>query len=281
MNSTSDEARRFTFESGVHGAGGFARVIKGRDNVLERDIAVKVLDTIVTAFPEDQERFRREARILARFSHPHIPVIYDIDFSDGGFLIIFQFIEGITLRKLIDDEGPANIGEVRTWFQQVAAALDYAHSMDIVHRDVKPENIIITPSRATAYLVDFGIALSKEDAERLTGSGYAIGTPGYMSPEQASGDEVDARSDICSLGITMYEVLAGKPISQGQYEDLSIMNEAIPPEIDHLIQACLVVKERRIASAKAFSTVGCQRNWTLLRPRKPRRLGVVEAPSEG
>jgi len=260
-----DEARRFTFEPGVHGAGGFARVIKGRDNVLERDIAVKVLDPIVTAFPEDQERFRREARILARFSHPHIPVIYDIDFSDGGFLIIFQFIEGITLRKLIDDEGPANIGQVRTWFQQVALALDYAHSMDIVHRDVKPENIIITPSRDTAYLVDFGIALSKEDAERLTGSGYAIGTAGYMSPEQASGDEVDSRSDICSLGITMYEALAAKPIPQGQYEDLSIMNETIPPEIDLLIQDCLVVKERRIASANAFNT----RLAGALRTQKP------------
>ena len=265
MKSTLDEAKRFTFDSGIHGAGGYAKVIKGRDNALERDIAVKVLNPIVTAFPGDQERFRREARTLARLSHPHIPAIYDIDFSDGGFLIIFQFIDGITLRQLIDDEGPANIGQVRTWFQQVASVLDYAHSMDIVHRDVKPDNIIITPNRDTAYLVDFGIALAKEDAERLTRSGYVMGTPGYMSPEQASGDEVDARSDICSLGITMYEVLAGRPLPQGQYEDLSIMNEAIPPEIDHLIQDCLVVKERRIASAKVFST----RLAGALRSQKP------------
>jgi serine/threonine protein kinase len=250
------QVKRFTFESRVYGAGGFAKVIKGRDNVLERDIAVKVLDTITTAFPEpDQERFRREARILARLSHPNIPAIYDIDFSEGGFLIIFQFIEGQTLREIIDEEGPTSITIVRTWFQQIASALDSAHELSIVHRDVKPSNIIITPNRETAYLVDFGIALSKEDAVRITESGFVIGTPGYMSPEQISGDEVDARSDIYSLGITMYEVLAGRPIPQGQYEDLSILNEAIPPEIDRLIQECLLQRDRRVASAKAFSAL--------------------------
>src|SRR6266481_6492263 len=101
---------RFTFQDRPHGAGGFAKVIRGRDNILERDIAIKVLDPLVTEFGEsDQERFRREARILAKLSHPNIPAIYDVDLSPGKFSIIFQFIEGITLRQIIDKEGATQI----------------------------------------------------------------------------------------------------------------------------------------------------------------------------
>src|SRR5687767_2029143 len=100
-------AERFTFQTEPHGAGGFAKVIKGRDNELERDIAVKVLNPLVKAFPEaDVDRFKREARILAKLSHPNIPAIYDVDFSADKFLIVFQFIEGKTLKELIDQEGP-------------------------------------------------------------------------------------------------------------------------------------------------------------------------------
>lgn len=246
---------RFTFQMELHGAGGFAKVIKGRDNALERDIAVKVLDPLVTQFPEaDQERFRREARILARLSHPNIPAIYDVDFSHGRFLIIFQFIEGRTIRKIIEDEGPLQVDVARTWFQQIASALDHAHNLGIVHRDVKPENIIITSDRSTAYLVDFGIAISAEDAKRITKSGFAVGTPGYMSPEQQAGEEVDPKSDIYSLAVTMYEALAGKSIPVGDYEELSAVNEAIPPQIDDLIRDCLLQKDRRLDSAKTFSS---------------------------
>lgn len=244
---------RFTFEMEPHGAGGFAKVIKGRDNALERDIAVKVLDPLATQFPEaDQQRFRREARILARLSHPNIPAIYDVDFSPGRFLIIFQFIEGVTIRKLTEEEGPCQVDVARTWFQQIASALDHAHTLGVVHRDVKPENIIITPDRTTAYLVDFGIAISAEDARRITKSGFVVGTPGYMSPEQQAGESVDTRTDIYSLGVTLYEALAGKTIPVGDYEELSAANEAIPPQIDDLIRDCLLPRERRVDSAKSF-----------------------------
>lgn len=260
------EPQRFTFESETHGAGGFAKVIKGRDNDLERDIAVKVLDPLATKFSEsDQERFRREARILARLSHPNIPAIYDVVFSPGTFLIVFQFVEGSTLRKVIDEQGPCDIGAARTWFQDIAAALEHAHGLAIVHRDVKPENIIVTPNRESAYLVDFGIALSTEEAKKLTESGFVIGTPGYMSPEQQGGEDVDWRSDIYSLGVTLYEALAGKPIPVGQYEELSAANEAIPPQIDDLIRDCLLPKGRRLDSARAFTS----RLSGALRPLKP------------
>lgn len=259
-------APRFEFDPRPHGEGGFARVIRGRDNALERDIAVKILNPLATQFSEpEQERFRREARILARLSHPNIPSIYDVDFGPGRFLIIFQFIEGLTLRRLLEEEGPADVPKVQIWFRQIASALDHAHGLGIVHRDVKPDNIIITPDRESAYLVDFGIALLAQEAKKLTDSGNWIGTPGYMSPEQQAGEKVDGRADIYSLGVTLYEVLAGRAIAQGQYQELSLLNEAIPPQIDELVRACLEAKERRLDSAKTFLS----RLSTLLAPARP------------
>jgi serine/threonine-protein kinase len=244
---------RYEFEPKPHGEGGFARVIRGKDLELERDVAVKVLNRLATQFsPSEQERFRREARTLARLSHPNIPSIYDVDFGPGKFLIYFQFIEGTTLRKILDDEGVADFPRVQSWLKQVASALDHAHSLGVVHRDVKPDNIIITADRETAYLVDFGIALSVQEAKRLTESGNWIGTPGYMSPEQQAGEEVDAKADLYSLGVTLYESLAGRSIPQGQYQEISVLNQAVPPHIDELVRACLEPKERRLESAKAF-----------------------------
>ena len=245
---------RFTLQEQPHGSGGFAKVIRGRDNILERDIAVKVLDPIATEFSEsDQERFRREARILAKLSHPNIPAIYDVDLSPGKFSLIFQFIEGMTLRQLIDKEGPTQIGEARIWFHQVAAALEHAHSLGVIHRDVKPDNIIVRPDRESAYLVDFGIAISAEEAKKLTKSGFVVGTPGYMSPEQQAGEELDPKTDVYSLAVTLYEGLAGHRIPIGDYEELSAVNETIPPQIDDLIRDCLMLRDRRVDSVKNFS----------------------------
>jgi serine/threonine protein kinase len=248
------EPPRFTLQEEPHGTGGFAKVIKGRDNILERDIAVKVLDPLATEFSEsDQERFRREARTLAKLSHPNIPAIYDVDFSPGKFSLIIQFIDGVNLKSPIDKEGRCQLSEARVWFHQIASALEHAHSLGIIHRDIKPANIIIRPDRESAYLVDFGIALSTEEAKKLTKSGFVIGTAGYMSPEQQAGEPLDARTDVYSLAITLYESLAGRPIPVGEYEELSAGNEAIPPQVDELIRDCLLAKERRVDSARDFS----------------------------
>ena len=259
---------RYKFDSKPHGAGGFGQIIRGHDNALERDVAVKILSRLRETFTEaEMERFRREARILAKLSHPNIPAIYDVVFEkdDVTFLIIFQFVEGVNLRQMMATSGACALSEVRNWFHQIASALDYAHSKGIVHRDVKPDNIIITPDREAAYLVDFGIALSSEESKKLTERGNAIGTPGYMSPEQVAGKDLDKRTDLYSLGVTLYEALAGKPIAVGGYMDLSAADESIPPQIDELIQECILPAERRIPSAKGFSV----RLAGALRPAKP------------
>jgi serine/threonine protein kinase len=259
-------SERFVFETAVHGEGGFGKVRKGRDTELERDIAVKVLSLPAPQFsPDDIERFRREARTLAKLTHTNIPAIYDVVFKPDEFRIIFQFIPGSTLREIIKAEGACKVGEAKLWFTQVAAALDHAHQAGVIHRDVKPDNIIITPGRDAAYLVDFGIALTKEDNKRLTKTGYVIGTPGYMSPEQEAREELDETTDIYSLGVTLYEALAGKRITLGNYEDLSATNEAVSPEIDSLIRDCLLGRDKRLRSAKAFS----QRLTTAFASNKP------------
>jgi len=258
---------RFSFQPNLHGTGGFGKVIRGKDNTLEREIAVKILSPLLAeSSSTDQERFRREARTLAKLSHPNIPAIYDVDFEDGKFLIIFQFIEGQTLREVITNKGAIPIGEARVWFHQLASALEHAHHLGIIHRDVKPDNIIITPNKESAYLVDFGIAISVEDAKKLTKSGYVVGTPGYMSPEQHAGETLDQRADVYSLAVTLYETLAGHPLRLGAYESLSSVNQTIPPQIDDLILACLEDKPRRLDSVRLFNS---QLSGALQLPSKP------------
>ena len=258
---------RYEFQEEMLGAGGFGKVRRGRDTELDREVAVKTLNPVFSAFSEpEQERFKREAKTLAKLSHPNIPAVYDVNFADGKFEIYFQFIDGQNLKKLIEQGGPAQLAAARTWFHQIASALDHAHKLGIIHRDVKPENIVVTPDMETAYLVDFGIALSGDEAKRLTGTDYVIGSPGYMSPEQSSGEPLDHRTDLYSLGVTFWETLAGKRMAVGNYEYLASTNEAIPEAIDELIIDCLEQKERRLNSARLFST---RLTGALSQPSKP------------
>jgi serine/threonine protein kinase len=247
--------QRFVFEPTPHGSGGFGKVIKGYDRFLERQIAVKVLDPLITEFgEEDRERFKREARVLAKLSHPNIPAIYDVSFDEDQFLIIFEYVEGKNLSQFLAEQGACTVTQARRWFTQIASALSHAHDNGVIHRDIKPANIILSQELEAAYLVDFGIALSSQDGQKITKSGYVVGTPGYMSPEQECGQGIDPRSDIYSLGVTLYEALAGQHLGPGPYKPISMANEAVPSEIDALIQDCLLPCDQRIASARDFAS---------------------------
>ncbi|MCP4248448.1 MAG: serine/threonine protein kinase [bacterium] len=261
-------------------SGGFGKVVQVTDKWLDRDIAVKCLDPVMALRDAERKRFHQEAKILAKMSHPAIPSIYDVIFEmakdsvDGidRFQIIFEYIHGQDLHRHLQSEGPASLDYARTWFLQLASALHHAHELGVVHRDVKPQNIIIREDGESCCLVDFGIALSGDQAERATGTGYIVGTQGYMSPEQMTGEELDGRTDIYSLGVCLYEALAGVPVPQGGYEPLSSINEVIPPAIDEIVQDCLKPREERIPDAVTFA----QRLANALRVKIPLAMVLSE-----
>lgn len=248
-------ANRYELVKDAIKEGGFGKVEKAMDLELERHVAIKTLDPLFKsgASPHDIERFKREAKTLASLSHPNIPAIYDVVFSEenNSFKIIFEWIEGNTARNFLNNTGVMSLEQIRRWFSKVCAALEHAHNRGVIHRDIKPSNLIITEDEWSCYLVDFGIALRTSDLQRLTDN-TAIGTPGYMSPEQERGEELDRSTDIWSLAIVLYECLTENRPTVGEYNPLSDFNATIPPAIDELIRDCLTDKESRLSSAEEF-----------------------------
>src|SRR5512135_913667 len=192
------------------GAGGMATVYLAEDIKHHRYIALKTLRPDLAESME-AERFLLEIEIAAALTHPHILPLYDSGEADGIVYYVMPYVEGPTLRRRLQDEPRLPVAEALEIARQVVGALDYAHRRGLVHRDIKPENIMLYED--AALVTDFGIALAVRSAHggRLTESGIAIGTPVYMSPEQAMGDPVDARSDLYSVGCVLYEMLAGAP----------------------------------------------------------------------
>src|SRR3989442_1587587 len=200
--------------------GGYASVCRVRDTVLNRDVAVKVLDVELAPAPVVAERFLREAQPVARLEHPHIVPIYKVGRQEEIFYIIMRCIDGPSLRQLLETQKKLSVGDAARIARQVADALAYAHSHDIVHRDIKPDNILLDKS-GHVLVTDFGIAKAaqaaqaKPESTQLTSEGMIVETPEYMSPEQASGAPLDGRSDIYSLGVVLYQMLAGAPPFEG------------------------------------------------------------------
>jgi TolB-like protein/Tfp pilus assembly protein PilF len=201
-------ADRYQIEREI-GSGGMATVFLARDLKHHRQVAIKVLRTELAA-TLGPERFVREIEIAAKLSHPHILPLFDSGEADGILYYVMPFVEGESLRERLDREGRLSVAETVRLVDEIASALSYAHEQGVVHRDVKPENIMLSGGRAV--VADFGIgrAVTAAGGDRLTGTGFAVGTPAYMSPEQAFGDaNVDSRSDVYSLGCVAYEMVSG------------------------------------------------------------------------
>jgi tRNA A-37 threonylcarbamoyl transferase component Bud32 len=194
------------------GAGAFGEVIRAHDHTLDRDVALKRIRLELFAEPgqleEVQQRFQREARVAARLRHPNIVTTHDILTDASGSYIVMEMVEGRTLQSALLDRGALGLEETAGILAQVAAALDHAHEHGVVHRDVKPANVMIEPS-GHVKVMDFGVA-KVESGANLTSSGLILGTPNYIAPEQARGDKVDGRADLFSLGCILYECLSGQ-----------------------------------------------------------------------
>ncbi|MEX2153162.1 MAG: protein kinase [Gemmatimonadaceae bacterium] len=193
------------------GRGGMAAVFRALDVRLNRRVAIKVLPPELAFNPSVRSRFLREAQMAAGLTHPNIVPIYMVDEADGLVFFAMALVNGESLAARLAREGSLPIEHVRGIISDVADALDYAHRQGVVHRDIKPDNILLDRATGRPLVTDFGIARAAAEESRLTVTGMAVGTPAYMSPEQALGErDVDGRSDMYSLGIVAYQMLAGE-----------------------------------------------------------------------
>ena len=192
----------------VIGTGGMAVVYRAHDHLLNRDVAIKILKDDFTNDSDFRRRFHTEAQAVAKLQHPNIVSIYDVNRTDNIEYIVMELVEGITLKEYIDKKGALSTGEFLHFAPQIAAALDHAHSRGVIHRDIKPQNILILKD-GSMKVTDFGIARFTQN-QQVTMTDEALGSVHYVSPEQARGSQIDARSDIYSLGVVMYEMLTGR-----------------------------------------------------------------------
>jgi hypothetical protein len=199
---------RYRLEEKI-GSGGMSTVYRAFDPTLERWVAIKLMHSDISRDPDQLERFRREARAVAQLNHPHVVTVIDAGEDEGAPYIVFEYVEGETLKERIKRQGRLPVSEAVAYAIEIGRALEGAHAARLVHRDVKPQNVLIDAD-GRAKVTDFGIARSLE-AHGLTATGRVLGTTDYVSPEQALGQEVTEQSDIYSLGIVLYEMLTGEP----------------------------------------------------------------------
>jgi serine/threonine protein kinase/tetratricopeptide (TPR) repeat protein len=235
------------------GEGGMGVVYKAHDETLDRLVALKFLPHYLTTDAAEKERFYHEARAASALSHQNVTTIYEIKEFDGRIYLAMEYVEGKTLKKIIEEEPPA-IRKILEIAIQACDGLAAAHEKGVVHRDIKSDNVMLTP-KGQVKIMDFGLAKMK-GATKLTKAGSTIGTAAYMSPEQAQGEEVDQRSDIFSFGVVLYELLAGKLPFRGEHhaallyslineepQPLARFNEKVTPDLERIVMKALA-KER-------------------------------------
>ena len=261
------------------GQGGMATVYLARDRKHDRDVAVKVLRPDLAA-SLGTDRFLKEIEIAARLSHPHIVALFDSGESRGFLYYVMPFVDGESLRGVLRRSAPLTVSATIAITRQVADALGYAHRMGVLHRDIKPENIILADGHA--FVVDFGIAkaVSTAGGPNVTRTGFALGTPGYMSPEQAAGiREIDERTDVYGLACVVYEMLVGEPpglwvtetaAALGRFVDASPAHrerlDALPGRLEQVLSRSLALRAtERFPTIAAFLdalTVAAERSDT-------------------
>jgi serine/threonine-protein kinase len=217
---------RYRLEARI-GAGGMSTVYRAFDETLQRQVAIKLMNREVASDSDQLERFRREARAVAQLSHPHIVGVIDAGEDDGRPYIVFEYVDGETLKDRIRRMGRLPIAEAVAYAIEIARALGAAHARHIVHRDVKPQNVLID-EEGSARVTDFGIARTL-DEEELTADGRVLGTTDYVSPEQALGRHVTGQSDLYSLGIVLYEMLTGEIPFKGENQVAVAMKHVREP----------------------------------------------------
>ncbi|MGH7638737.1 MAG: protein kinase domain-containing protein [Gemmatimonadaceae bacterium] len=228
---------QYALESEI-GRGGMSVVYRARDIRLNRQIALKVLPPELAYDPAVRMRFTREAQTGAQLSHSHIVPIYDVGERDGLAYFVMAFVSGGSLAALLAREPRQPPDEARRIICEIADALAYAHERGVIHRDIKPDNILIDANTGRVLVTDFGIARAMEAGTRLTATGIAVGTPTYMSPEQAEGDrEIDGRSDIYSLGVVAYQMLTGRvPFTGGN--SLALLLKHVTERPRPIVELC-------------------------------------------
>ena len=241
-------------------------VFKAHDRLLDRHVALKVLHQHFTEDEEYLERFRREARLVAQLSHPGIVTVIDRGEADGRQFIVFEFVDGENLKELVVREGPLSVDDSLDLAAAIARALGFAHGEGLVHRDVKPQNVLLNGD-GVPKVTDFGIARSLEIEHGVTQTGTVLGTSNYIAPEQASGERVSAQTDVYSLGVVLFELLTGEVPFEGENfvaVALKHINEAppsvldrrgnVPPRVAAAVDRALAKEpRRRFPSMDAFA----------------------------
>lgn len=290
---------------GVLGVGGMGEVYRARDVRLQRDVAIKVLPAAVTNDPERLARFEREAQLLASLNHPNIAQVYGLDESGGMPALVMELVEGPTLAAVIagPSDAPLPLPRALTIARQIADGLDAAHEKGIVHRDLKPRNVALTPE-GDVKILDFGVAKSLSagtvpGASDATEAGVRLGTPAYMSPEQARGLTIDRRSDIWAFGCLLYELLTGRQAFAGytasdsvaavleREADMTILPAGTPAGVRSLLRHCLEkepkrrlrdIADARLAIDDALSRPADERFSPEVRDARPRGDALRMAP---